>query len=306
MPTQAIRFEDSGGPGHTTKNNAVEFKSFVQEVRFEVAEDRGSQGAPPSVAASGETDSRGSIGGLSRMRDWRATTTTEGDKYFYNVTSHESRWSLPSSVEPSTPGTSTVQVGAQADVFSNSRQQWCSGYVEKVADGFVTVAFQLPAAKREEWSKKVLPADHKDLRLRLDSGGSSALDDSPTTPRRRPCTTEMSFQDTQLPTNWTPAEAATFDGLLRDPELQLTEEPAGQQQPAINIAAASELFSRSLLPRRALKEIWQVANPELAAQIGRYEFWACCRLIACCQDFVRRNDTEKDRQRPQGISDNKG
>lgn len=42
-------------------------------------------------------------------------------------------------------------------------------------------------------------------------------------------------------------------------------------------------FDRSGLPRRALKEIWQVANPETKPVLGAPEFWLSCRLVGHCQ-----------------------
>ena len=44
---------------------------------------------------------------------------------------HESCWEL----EASDAVTQDVRVGGQVEVFSNSRQLWCRGYVEKVAHG---------------------------------------------------------------------------------------------------------------------------------------------------------------------------
>lgn len=40
------------------------------------------------------------------------------------------------------------------------------------------------------------------------------------------------------------------------------------------------------LPRKALSEIWQVANPSLKDNLDVDEFWLCCRLIGHCQAML--------------------
>lgn len=52
---------------------------------------------------------------------------------------------------------------------------------------------------------------------------------------------------------------------------------------AEHVFSASDLFQRSGLPRKALKAIWQAANPELHQALSEEQFFLCCRLIANCQ-----------------------
>jgi len=63
--------------------------------------------------------------------------------------------------------------GDAVEVWSNSQRAWCPGYVAKISDGILHLAFRLPGAKPDDWSQKQLPIDHKDVRR--SAGASQAL-----------------------------------------------------------------------------------------------------------------------------------
>lgn len=49
------------------------------------------------------------------------------------------------------------------------------------------------------------------------------------------------------------------------------------------LVQTKEYLAQCGLPRRALREIWQVANPHLKSCLGVEEFRASCRLVGHCQ-----------------------
>mmetsp|Transcript_53915 Transcript_53915/g.128419 ORF Transcript_53915/g.128419 Transcript_53915/m.128419 type:complete len:679 (-) Transcript_53915:61-2097(-) len=55
-------------------------------------------------------------------------------------------------------------VGDWVEVFSNSHQAWCKGYVESSKGNNVVVAFRPQQAAPNDWLRKELPMDHEDLR----------------------------------------------------------------------------------------------------------------------------------------------
>lgn len=273
--------EDGGPP-------KVRFLSSVQEKRFEPAQPE---------AASGQSSS-------SRLGSWRATTTTEGDPYFYNVRTREARWEPPDGPEPVLPGGPRLGDGVQ--VFSNSKHRWCDGYIERIATArgaspgglCITVAFKAPEAQPDEWTKKELYLGHPDLRwLPGEAAGNEGFPEpaaplatelSPTSPvtgctllpRSEPIARDVSFQETALPSNWTEEEQVAYD-LIFESAIQ---EPSVVT--ALDADRCAAILRRCGLPRRCLKELWQVSNPELRPQLGLEEFRTVCRLVAHCQDLL--------------------
>jgi len=55
-------------------------------------------------------------------------------------------------------------VGDFVEVFSNSAQAWCPGFIETVEAGVATLVFQLPGAGPEDWSEKQLPMGNAGFR----------------------------------------------------------------------------------------------------------------------------------------------
>eukprot|EP00443_Scrippsiella_acuminata_P010407 CAMPEP_0115257102 /NCGR_PEP_ID=MMETSP0270-20121206/46592_1 /TAXON_ID=71861 /ORGANISM="Scrippsiella trochoidea, Strain CCMP3099" /LENGTH=271 /DNA_ID=CAMNT_0002672783 /DNA_START=13 /DNA_END=826 /DNA_ORIENTATION=+ len=62
-------------------------------------------------------------------------------------------------------GAAEFTKGAAVEVWSNSSQAWCPGYVHGITQDMLYLAFRLPGSKADEWSQKQLPATHKDVRL---------------------------------------------------------------------------------------------------------------------------------------------
>eukprot|EP00927_Polykrikos_kofoidii_P056527 TRINITY_DN5062_c0_g1_i2.p1 TRINITY_DN5062_c0_g1~~TRINITY_DN5062_c0_g1_i2.p1 ORF type:complete len:616 (-),score=109.72 TRINITY_DN5062_c0_g1_i2:52-1776(-) len=254
--------------------------------------------AAPQAFLSGDTELL-----ISPTRGWRATTTPEGARYFYNVRTRKSQWETPRG------GHAVARVGDRVEVFSNSVQIWCAGYVERISNGMVTVAFQLPGDERDEWHKKDLPAGHENLRgirggadvngsadpavttARANASASPAVSATPLQHGREVCGDNRSggnatasapsihcFQDTGLPANWTQEEMATYDALFEEARAGPENMPSeGEAQ------RLASFLSRSGLSQRAQREIWQVANPDLKPSLGREEFRAYCRLVGHCQ-----------------------
>lgn len=84
---------------------------------------------------------------------------------------------VPGHQEESISSVSSAEVVLQpddkVDVFSNSSQVWCPGYVESVDGHHVVVAFRLPGAKKEDLSMKVLDMNHPNIRRRIEESSSS-------------------------------------------------------------------------------------------------------------------------------------
>lgn len=265
----------------------------------------------------------------------------------------------PAGSKRATTPTSSFKKNDLVDIYSNSKQAWCPGYVEAVHDRCVRVAFQLPGFPDGDLAVKDLPGDHKDLRRRTNSRPPLPPDESETqavadmdaaqgrdTHTPGPC--EDSDQRTYKVGDWvevftnthqiwcvgrvTQADASRIHVVFQLPgaghddwvvkklavgcrELRRTnvELPSSLQIPVFNSSEQAaygryfrelcsaageegsgnppmvrdtlmaEYLKRSGLPRRALKEIWQVANPTGMASLRLEEFSMCCRLIGHCQ-----------------------
>jgi len=64
--------------------------------------------------------------------------------------------------------------GDPVEVWSNSAQSWCQGYVAKVEGGMLFLEFQLPGSNAGEMSSKQLPVGHKDVCRALGAARSSS------------------------------------------------------------------------------------------------------------------------------------
>jgi len=53
-----------------------------------------------------------------------------------------------------------------------------------------------------------------------------------------------------------------------------------------------QYLASSGLHRRALREVWNVANPQMKDVLGQEEFARCCRLIAHCQALAGKDPYE--------------
>jgi len=279
--------------------------SSVQELRF-----------APSSAILGEDDARKQH--LRRKSSWRATTTPEGKQYFYNTTTKEWRWEPPA--ESQAGG---LRVGTHVRVFSNSHQQWCDGYVERVARGrsgnVFTVAFKPPvAAQAAEWVKKELPAGHKDLwcATSAPTGGTCPGDFAPSSPSAAigresvgspeatvacsspsppPVCSPGGFQETSLPTVYSADEQECYDDLFVWARrlCASAEDEGGIASYGVSLEQFFQFMRCSGLPNRIQKEVFQASNPDLKSELGVWEFRAACRLVAHCQALLEQGAADE-------------
>ncbi|CAE7696710.1 unnamed protein product [Symbiodinium sp. CCMP2592] len=276
----------------------LRFKSSVQELRFE-----------PSYRSGGHVSAEtGDEGGEDASPSgWRSTTTPDGNRYYYHQRTKEIRRMPPGVATASASeasGRPKPWVGERVEVFSNSVRRWCPGFVERVGRAEVMIAFQLPHARANDWCKKTLPLGHPELRwvsrppeAPLPAGSSVTISREMSTPmeeKRMMCKTSSGFFGTNLPTNWTEDELQMYDALYTELETKMQSHPPSTTDDMDPVAAQqSDFIAQSGLPRRALREIWQVANPHLKANLGLEEFRACCRLVGHCQAITADSD-DKD------------
>ncbi|CAE7561918.1 unnamed protein product [Symbiodinium microadriaticum] len=273
----------------------LRFKSSVQELRFE-----------PSYRSGGHVSAEtGEEGGEDASPSgWRSTTTPDGNRYYYHQRTKEIRRMPPGVATASASeasGRPKPWVGERVEVFSNSVRSWCPGFVERVGRAEVMIAFQLPHARANDWCKKTLPLGHPELRwvsrppeAPLPAGSSVTVSRDMSTPmeeKRMMCKTSSGFFGTNLPTNWTEDEQQLYDALYAELETKTKRHPPDTTDDMDPVAAQqSDFIAQSGLPRRALREIWQVANPHLRANLGLEEFRACCRLVGHCQAITADSD----------------
>lgn len=278
----------------------LRFKSSVQELRFE-----------PSYRSGGHVSAEtGEEGGEDASPSgWRSTTTPDGNRYYYHQRTKEIRRMPPGVATASASeasGRPKPWVGERVEVFSNSVRSWCPGFVERVGRAEVMIAFQLPHARANDWCKKTLPLGHPELRwvsrppeAPLPAGSSVTVSRDMSTPmeeKRMMCKTSSGFFGTNLPTSWTEDEQQLYDALYAELETKTKRHPPDTTDDMDPVAAQqSDFIAQSGLPRRALREIWQVANPHLRANLGLEEFRACCRLVGHCQAITADSD-DKDRK----------
>jgi len=155
------------------------------------------------------------------------------------------------------------RVGDWVEVFTNTHQTWCLGRVTQAeVGGRVHVVFQLPGAGADEWVVKKLQPGCKDLRHAAVTTSSAALG--------------------TLEPAWNAEEEVAYR--RRFEALLVSAAESGQADgTCVGDTALAAFLRTSGLPRRALKEIWQVANPAGKAMLGLAEFSICCRLIGQCQ-----------------------
>ena len=78
------------------------------------------------------------------------------------------------------------------------------------------------------------------------------------------------FFGTSLPTNWTSEEVQLYDPLFADLDSTIKAEGGGLGTDGVDPVAflQSEYLAQCGLPRKALREIWQVANPHLKSSLS--------------------------------------
>mmetsp|Transcript_44198 Transcript_44198/g.102061 ORF Transcript_44198/g.102061 Transcript_44198/m.102061 type:complete len:604 (+) Transcript_44198:58-1869(+) len=204
--------------------------------------------------------SKDGIANFQQKMEWREAKTPDGRKYYYNVRTRESRWDKPKEMMAAKPAgekesAPTWAVGDKVEVWSNSRQAWCPGHVEKLSGETVLLAFQLPGHASHELAKKELPASHKDLRRATgkpvaDAGGVAVHD-------------RAKFTD--------------------DERAAYGKHYAASGAP--DVRKIADFLATSKLPRRALKEIWAVGTG-LKSDVREEDFSLCCRLVGHCQSYA--------------------
>jgi len=282
----------------------LRFKSSVQELRFEPSYRSGSN-------VLSDPNGRPEFSGVPALDDsspsgWRSTTTPEGSRYYYHPRTKEIRGVPPQAGrnQESEVPSAKPRVGEKVEVFSNSARRWCPGFVEKVGRNEVTIAFQLSDARANEWSKKTLALGHPELRWVSRPSGSPmpAPGSGNFTEKRALCKTPSGFFGTSLPTNWTSEEVQLYDPLFADLDSTIKAEGGGLGTDGVDPVAflQSEYLAQCGLPRKALREIWQVANPHLKSSLGLEEFRASCRLVGHCQAWSTQDDKVSRRLRSGG------
>uniref|UniRef100_A0A7S4UJA6 PPPDE domain-containing protein n=1 Tax=Alexandrium monilatum TaxID=311494 RepID=A0A7S4UJA6_9DINO len=205
--------------------------------------------APGSGAAS-------SAGGAAAARAYGRRGTVQGCDVL------KAEVDPPSASDTPASGKEAYRVGEWVEVFTNTHQVWCLGRVTQANDaGKVHVVFQMPGAGSDEWVVKRLQPGCKELR-------PAAVADLSALPE----TTEPA---------WTAEEEKAYGQHFK--ALLASVEGNQADDALVNDLALADFLRTSGLPRRALKEIWQVANPLGKAMLGLPEFCVCCRLIAHCQ-----------------------
>lgn len=66
-----------------------------------------------------------------------------------------------------------VLEGDPVEIYSNSMQCWCKGYVESIRGNLVTMSYQSPSADGcgFDWTKKTLPSEHNQWRKAVNATG---------------------------------------------------------------------------------------------------------------------------------------
>lgn len=190
--------------------------------------------------------------------NWReAKAPGSGATYYYNTKTRESRWTRPECLG----GEHKYKVGDEVEVYSNSNKAWGAGKILEVKEKTVVAEFAVPGGNGQ-MAKKELPSNHQHLRL-LDK---SKVEDK-----------------------------SDADVALSDEEKKVYQHYFKHCSKGSD-AVQGQFFSRFLahcgLPRRALKEIWSVANPDLKKDLSFDEFSKSCRLVAHGQD-LEANGQEK-------------
>jgi len=229
------------------KGLQVRFLESVQEINFGPgAEDmRPEHKAEEALASAWQR-----VNEAAQVEEWKTAQTPDGKTYYYNVRTRESSWTKPKEVKATNITANGYNVADKIEVYSNSQKVWCLGHVEKLSEDKMTVAFQVPGAKPHEWVYKELSLQQlKDV--------------------RRPHGGETKHAA------WTAEERGVFDRTFK----QLVQAGASEEDPHLFV----EYLSRSRLPRRTLKEIWSLANPEMRPSLGFEEFCMAGRLVGHCQ-----------------------
>jgi len=156
-----------------------------------------------------------------------------------------------------------LSVGDWVEVFSKSQNAWCLGLVTWRESDDVNVVFQLPGAKSEQWVEKRLPPGCGELR-RMGAAPPAECQPAP---------------------SWSAEEGAAYKRhFWRLGSYSL------KWFGTVDAQAVLQHLRRSGLPKKVLREVWQVANPRNLSKVGITEFSACCRLIGHCQGLLNNSD----------------
>eukprot|EP00928_Gymnodinium_smaydae_P045486 TRINITY_DN30317_c0_g1_i1.p1 TRINITY_DN30317_c0_g1~~TRINITY_DN30317_c0_g1_i1.p1 ORF type:complete len:908 (-),score=192.40 TRINITY_DN30317_c0_g1_i1:106-2472(-) len=190
--------------------------------------------------------------------------------------------------------TDRYRVGDFVEVYSTSWQAWCSGRVTKIStsaeDGVVSVtaAFQLPGSSADEWVEKTMPIDREDLLRRASAPSAQVPGNSAGAGADAPSTSSAASQPSA---EEKAGNEAAFRRLLPQPSGSAAAGAAAGAAGAAGAASGNTLDAQVMaeylrtsgLPRKALKEVWLSANPDLQTSVGAELFARCRRLVAHCQ-----------------------
>jgi hypothetical protein len=160
---------------------------------------------------------------------------------------------------------SAFSIGDEVEIFSNSNQVWCPGRITKQRQDMVTVCFQLPSAGAEDWLEKDVKVGDRNLRHANLTAGRKTVN----------VIHGVNFSD---------AEKECYEREFVECYFASSPDDEPGSVTASGLQVANHLAC-SGLPKRTLKEIWKIANPESSAQMGRSQFFLGCRLVAHCQFF---------------------
>jgi len=218
---------------------------------------------------------------------------------------------------PPRPNSGRFQRGDKLEVFSHSQQAWCAGMVEKLNGDLLVVAFQVPG-RRDEWARKEIPGDSRDLRkpesgkdVRPDLRRPSADMEIPSigdwvevfsNSRQTWCPGRISkIRDGALVVVFQVPDAGNEEwveklvppgspGLRRSAMLTAKEESFYQKcfseisvKGSADVDKTAEFLRRSGMQRRVLKEVWAIAVPERKTVVSFQEFSIAARLTGHCQ-----------------------
>ena len=157
---------------------------------------------------------------------------------------------------------------------------------QTTTDGRTQLSWQFRRGQGRLWLLVTKALGHKELRwVSRPSGSPTPTSGSASFPEQRAlCKTPSGFFGTSLPSNWTLEEVEFYDRLFADLNSK-SDTCSSRPDTGIDPLASlqSEYLEQCGLPRRALREIWQVANPHLKTSLGLEEFRASCRLVGHCQ-----------------------
>eukprot|EP00929_Paragymnodinium_shiwhaense_P112303 TRINITY_DN80562_c0_g1_i1.p1 TRINITY_DN80562_c0_g1~~TRINITY_DN80562_c0_g1_i1.p1 ORF type:complete len:644 (+),score=158.11 TRINITY_DN80562_c0_g1_i1:82-2013(+) len=179
--------------------------------------------------------------------EWREAKTADGMKYYYNKRTRESTWQRPACLPAEEV---RYKIGDEVEVYSNSNKAWCPGKIKEVKGANVVAEFSLPGSTQV--ATKELLAGHQQIRHR--EGHAS----------------QKPSADLQLTKDEHKCYLHYYDHVRHGKE-------------SADGSFVARFLAHSGLPKRALKEVWSLSNPELHKNLDFQALARICRLVGHCQ-----------------------